>query len=173
MVSHVQDVAVVGNVLVPDSVSRIVLEKVSQAIERHQVVRRHDLDVAAVHSGFGEQHTDPAETIYSYSYGHFSLLSLACLRLVFCPKSRKIMQHTAFGSQSAFQHAACGGFQSSTKSSRSVAAGVKPYRHGQWSLVCGRARPQRRGSAWVGRALLPLQPLRTMKARYPRSEVSV
>src|SRR5215210_5325150 len=91
MVAHVQDVAVVGNVLGPDSVGRVVLEKVSQAIERHQVVRRHDFDVAAVHRGLGEQHPDPAEAIYAYSYGHSSLQSLACHRLVFCPKSRKIM----------------------------------------------------------------------------------
>ena len=98
MVAHVQDVSVEGDVLGPDSVGRVVLEKVSQAIERHQIVRRHDLDVATVHRGFGEQHPDPAETIYSYSYGHSSLHSLVCHRLVFCPKSRKIMQHGAFGS---------------------------------------------------------------------------
>jgi hypothetical protein len=57
-----------------------VLEKVRQTIERHQVVSRNDLYVAAVHRGFGEQHPDPAETIYAYSYGHSSLLSLACHR---------------------------------------------------------------------------------------------
>src|SRR5215204_1706613 len=89
MVAHVQDVAVIRNVLVPDSVGRVVLEKVSQAIERHQVVRRHDLYVAAVHRCLGEQHPDPAETIYAYSYGHSSLLSLACHRLLLCPKDRK------------------------------------------------------------------------------------
>src|SRR5829696_9209089 len=103
MVAHVQDVAVISDVLVPDSVGRVVLEKVSQAIERHQVVRRHNLDVTAVHCGLGEQHPDPAETIYAYSYGHFSLHSLACHTIVFCPKSRKIMQHGAFGSKLAFQ----------------------------------------------------------------------
>src|ERR687895_460091 len=92
MVSHVKDVAVEGDVLGPDSVGRVVLEKVSQAIERHQVVRCHDLDVAAVHRGFGEQHPDPAETIYAYSYGHSSLLTLACHRFLFCPKCLKIMQ---------------------------------------------------------------------------------
>src|SRR5919112_4180175 len=89
MVAHVQNVAVEGYVLRPDSVGRVVLEKVSQAIERHQIVRRDDLDVAPVHRCLRKQHTDPAEAIYSYSYGHSTLLSLACHRLVFCPKSRK------------------------------------------------------------------------------------
>src|ERR671912_283375 len=98
MVAHVQDVAVKRNVLGPDSVGRVVLEKVSQAIERHQVVRRHDLDVATVHRCFGEQHPDPAETIYAYSYGHSSLHSLACHSPLFCPKCRKIMQQAYFGS---------------------------------------------------------------------------
>src|SRR5918995_243987 len=102
MVSHVQDVAVEGDVLGPDPVGRVVLEKVRQAIEGHQIVRRYDLDVATVHRGFSEQHPDPAETIYSYSYGHSTLLSLACHKLSFCPKSRKIMQHGPFGS---FRHA--------------------------------------------------------------------
>src|SRR5918999_4242386 len=89
MVAHVQDVAVVGDVLVPDSVGRVMLEKVRQAVERHQVVRRHNLDIATVHRGLGEQHPDPAESIYAYSYGHSSLLSLACHRLLLCPKNRK------------------------------------------------------------------------------------
>src|SRR5687768_10104491 len=89
MVANVQDVAVIRDVLVPDSVGRVVLEKVSQAIERHQVVRRHYLDVATVHRGLGEQHPDTAETIYAYSYGHLSLHSLACYNPVFCPKIRK------------------------------------------------------------------------------------
>src|SRR5829696_1718912 len=90
MVTHVQDVAIVGNVLVPDSVGRVVLEKVSQAIERHQVVRRHDLDVATVHRGLGEQHPDTAETIYAYSYGHSSLLSLACHTILFARKAGRL-----------------------------------------------------------------------------------
>jgi hypothetical protein len=47
-----------------------VLEQVRQAIEGHQIVGRHNLDVATFHRGLGEQHPDPAEAIYSYSYGH-------------------------------------------------------------------------------------------------------
>src|SRR5215204_5300635 len=89
MVAHVKDVAVEGYVLGPDPVGRVVLEQVSQAIEGHQIVGRHDLEVATLHRGFGEQHPDPAEAIYSYSYGHFSLQSLACCNLVFCPKTRE------------------------------------------------------------------------------------
>ena len=45
VVADVQHVAVVGDVLGPDAVRRVVLEKVCQAVERHQVVRRHHLDV--------------------------------------------------------------------------------------------------------------------------------
>ena len=73
VVANVQHVAVVGNVLGPDPVRRIVLEKVCQTIKRHQVVRRHHLDVATVHRGLGEQHPDPAETVYAYSYCHSTL----------------------------------------------------------------------------------------------------
>src|SRR5215218_8726769 len=90
MVAHVQHVAVESYVLVPDSVGRVVLEKVCEAIERHQIVRRHNLDVATVHRCLGEQHPDPAETIYAYSYGHFSLQSLACHRLVFSQKGGRL-----------------------------------------------------------------------------------
>src|SRR5215213_10122055 len=90
MVTHVQHVAVVGHVLVPDPVRRVVLEKVRQAVEGHQVIRGHHLDVPTVHRSFGEQHPDPAETVYAYSYGHSYLPSVVCYELISCPKVRKI-----------------------------------------------------------------------------------
>ena len=78
VVAHVQHVAVVGDVLVPDPVCRVVLEQVRQGPEGHQVVGGHHLDVAPPHGRLGDQHPDPAETVYPYPYGHvFSFSTLA------------------------------------------------------------------------------------------------
>ncbi len=85
VVADAQHVAIVRNVLGPDPVRRVVLEQIRQAVERHQVVRRHHLDVATVHRGLGEQHPDPTETVDSYSYRHLSLLTSTPATRLLCP----------------------------------------------------------------------------------------
>jgi hypothetical protein len=71
---------------------RVVLEKVCEAVERHQVVRRHHLDVTPVHRCLGEQHPDPAETVYAYSYGHSFLPSVGCYKLIFARNAKRLTQ---------------------------------------------------------------------------------
>jgi hypothetical protein len=90
-VPDAQDVAVELHVLVPDTVGGVTLEKERQALHRHQVVDRHDLDVvvAALYRRLGGQHPDATETVYTYSYGH-SLTPVSRLLplLSLCPIQR-------------------------------------------------------------------------------------
>ena len=64
-------------VLGPDAVHGVALEEQRQALHRHEIVDRHDLDVvvAALDGRLGREHPDPAEAVDSNSYRQNPLLS--------------------------------------------------------------------------------------------------